>query len=563
MLLKPRFSFGKIRGVISASFAYSRGVSPSLCTVTINPGVPLDRAPHTMTFSDGYRTISLRDCIISDMSPERGEDGFQSITLSILDRRWRWRFGQVSGVYNLRKAGQIVPSTRKSARELAEICFHALGEKRFDLRAMPNNSFPHVDWDMQRPDAALDEVCKSVNCHVVLRFDDTPAVYRDGFGDELPALPSSSQGEGYDFGVLPGQVGVASAPMMWQLDLPLLPVGLDLDGRIKRIDRLSYRPSEGWANAGDPAYLQGVRTPEGSDKNVVRKLAAKTVYRWYAISLPEGLKKMPTTGIAVKSVRQLLPVLDHQLDVEEFDRADSLLSPSQDLGKVRKPVQVYGLFYDESGIDSNSGEKISRDLKANPRLIYEKSFQIDNDRGLVQFADPVYYLKDGKYRWANLRLRCAVNFYHPETGAAYRLQMRRKLFSAGGAGVDWEAREDIQPEWKRFSQGEQSGDVSENLKDVKAQLGYYLAYAVGKYQTKAPASGSYPMLIPASPDGRIAQVIYSIASSGEISTSVHRDVEGLTNVVPYEDRRKQLAQLAGLQQQQRMANQQDNKRGKK
>lgn len=570
MTLTPRFRFGNIIGVRSASFPLGRGVSPSVCTVSINSGVRLDRLPHTMSFADGYRSVTFSDCIISDVSPQRGQDGMLSILVSILDRRWRWKYGQMAGSYNIRRAGKIIPSTKKSVRDLLELCFKEIGESRFDISHVPNEVYPFVEWDLERPDAAIDELCKSVNCHVVLRTNDVATVYRDGFGGDLPKLPSSSQGEGYDFGTIPGAVGVVTAPFRWQLDLPLVPVGLDLDGKIKRIDKLSYKPEGGWTNVGDPVELPGVKPPPGRKREVVRKLAEQTVFRWYAIRLPNGLKKMPETKLRIRSVNQLLPVLDNQLDTEEFDRADILLNVENEEGKVRKPAQVYGLFYDETGLDRNSGTRLSRDLKKNPDLLYTKTFTIDNDRALVMFADPIYYLdtdahrgRGGIYNPPILRLRTAVNFHHEKTRAAYRLEKRINLFRQGGASVDWQPHEDVVPEWKRESSGENGGNAVTNLKEVSKQLDYYLQYAAERYQTRNPASGTYPILLPVSPDGRIAQVIFEIDSEGFIGTSVHKEIEGLTSIVPYEERRRQLAQIAGQRRLRKQFNRQDeSKRGK-
>ena len=59
------------------------------------------------------------------------------------------------------------------------------------------------------------------------------------------------------------------------------------------------------------------------------------------------------------------------------------------------------------------------------------------------------------------------------------------------------------------------------------------------------------MLLPYAPDGRIAQVTFSIDDEGFISTSINKEVEGLSSIVDYTERRQKLAALAALEAQQR------------
>jgi hypothetical protein len=57
MTLTPYFQFGNIKAVESANFPLSRGVTPSVCTISMLPGVQFDRVPKTMTFGDGLRLV--------------------------------------------------------------------------------------------------------------------------------------------------------------------------------------------------------------------------------------------------------------------------------------------------------------------------------------------------------------------------------------------------------------------------------------------------------------------------------------------------------------------------
>ncbi|MCR9292900.1 MAG: hypothetical protein NXI32_09285 [bacterium] len=576
MALTPAFNFGRIRGVISANFPLSRGVSPSVCSVTIPPISGLDRAPQPMIFSDGFRTVAFRDCIISDVSPSVDQSGFETWTVSILDRRWRWKFGQISGTYNIRRGDSIITSTMRSPRQLAALCFEAMGEKRFDVSRMPNDTYPFVDWDVERPDAALDQLCQMVGAHVALRVDDVPAIYQDGIGFDLPNIPSSSASKGFNFGVVPGKVGVLSAPFEWQMDFKLLPVGQDVDGTIKDIYKLSYAPKPkqiakqkltGWLFS-HPDVMQGV--PER-----VRKYAEKSVWKWFKIVKPD-IEVMPMTNIPLHSTRQLV-FLDHQLDFEHLEIEQRVARKNgwfDMTGRVRRRPEVFGKFSDngDNNIDGTFKESefpAGNDQSRNATLLYPKAFDLDSDRGLVKFGDPVYMENPvtqadrGKEQPTimipDIRLRVAVNLRSPTTQALYRAVMTKAVPGANDLRtINYETREDIQPRYTLTAEGGEH-----NLPEVRQQLAYYANFAAYQYQLKNPGSGTYPQVIPASPDGRLAQVVWSIDSEGFISTSIYRDIEGLLNIVDYDERRREVARLATQKKLTRQFSQQDRKKDPK
>ncbi len=219
-----------------------------------------------------------------------------------------------------------------------------MGEKKYDLSRMPNDTTPFVDWDLERPDAALDRLCQSVNAHVVLRSDDVAAIYPDGFGADMPNLPSSSASQAFEFGVVPGKVSVTTAPFTWQLDFELQPVGLELDGSIVLPNELSYTPKipHGWLDASNPEEFPGI--PEEH-----RPYAIESVFRWYKIVPPKG--RMPIAGTEITSIDQLLPLLENQIDEAEIRVEDKAKVKGKVLKHKRQKLaaQVWGWFYNEGG----------------------------------------------------------------------------------------------------------------------------------------------------------------------------------------------------------------------
>lgn len=582
MALTPYFQFGNIKAVESASFPLSRGVSPSVCTISILPGTQIDRLPHLMTFGDGVRKVSFSQCRMADVSPQIDGSGYQTLTVSIFDRRWKWKFGFVSGTYNVRRGGKIIESTRKTPRQLAELCFEAVGETRYDVSNMPNGTFPYVNWEFEtRVDSALDQLCQEVESHVAPRADnDSFVIYPDGHGQDLPNIPSSSVSTAQDFGPKPYYVAIATGPQQWQLDLRLEPVGLDVDNKIKPIDKLSYAPKGGWGYIL-PESFHGL-------PRYGRRLAAETVWKWFALRLPTGMEKMPGTNEDVTSIRQLLPLLDHQLDFLKLTLEQQVAGGAGALDAelvTRKPPQVFGVFYSEDG-GKNNVPRFSDDLdkpgkplinddgsvtSTVSKLIYSKGFQIDNDRGIVMFGDPVYRLHPRAAErwqfivmpritfWPDIRLRVACNFRSLKTRAAYR--HHKRAIVPGGFDksiVAWESREDVVPEWNNKAVGRK-----DNLPEVNKELDLYLAHALREYEPKVPASGTYPWIVPASPDGRIAQVVYEIDSEGFCGTSIYREIEGLINLQSYEERRRAVARLATMEKLTRQLAKQDESKDKR
>ena len=162
MTIQGRFRFGEVVGVERLEFTRSRGVTPSVCQFRIPAvGRPLPTKPSPMVFMDGRNSYTFRDCIVGDIALDASESG-QSWIVTVFDRRWRWAFGEISGQYNIRRAGKTIPKASKTPRELAALCFEALGEDRYDVSLMPNYLQPEVNWVMENPGAALESLCSQV-----------------------------------------------------------------------------------------------------------------------------------------------------------------------------------------------------------------------------------------------------------------------------------------------------------------------------------------------------------------------------------------------------------------
>jgi hypothetical protein len=519
-----KFRFGNVQGVEQLQYTRSRGAQPGVCTFRIPAeGAPLPTFPSTMRFADGRRSFEFRDCVIGDIALDQTEG--DSWIVSVLDRRWRWAFGEISGVYNVRRAGQIIARTRRTPRELASLCFEAMGETRYDVSRMPNDFYPEINWDMEVPAAALDTLCQTVGAVVCPRLNDTYAVMPLGVGADLPKEIGCEFRQSIDFSEVPDALAFAAGPTMWQKTLELWkPVGIEANGKIVPIDKLSYKPTNGW-EFENPSTFAGVKDKEA------RKLAQQCVFKWYQVKLPIEL---PGIKEPIKTIDELLPLLDHQLE-HEF-----VLGESQ-----RKQAVVYGLYFDRGDTGRNNGTVVSHNLKANKELIYKGGWSIDQQYGLVKFNDPAVYLSRQSQTGrtiivpAKLFLRCAMNHYDPVTGAPKRWTKTLETGYRNGTKPAWIRRDDV---FHEMIVETGSGKVlSNNEAALKEQANYYLKNEVKKYQNRNPQTASYSGFMPIELDGAIAQVTLSIDTEGYATTDASRDSEHSIVVPSFAERQRIIA----------------------
>lgn len=267
----------------------SHGISPAVFVLTTaeQPKPPARRG--NLVLGDGLNRVVLRDCKVDSISPRSGGDG-DTWSVAILDRRWRWRGGSISGNYNrMDPYGKLVPWSIRSPKELAELCLREMGERNYHLdlpagltsavasldqldRYLRLGEFfpqsltnPHTVWDATPPMVALARLAEQYGCRVVYQPNrDRVWVGPLGKGDPLPDHPLGyeSLSLNIDDPETPAGVGVMGAPVRVQMRFLLEPVGEEWDGRYVPIDELSYAPIPA---AGLPAKQETRVTWEDAD----------------------------------------------------------------------------------------------------------------------------------------------------------------------------------------------------------------------------------------------------------------------------------------------------------
>jgi hypothetical protein len=255
-----------VTGVESCSGTVGHGTTPGVFVLTCFPQTSAPDAAGDLTIGDGTRRVVFRNCKVESVTGRAGADG-QTFVLRILDRRWRWATGAISGRYNqLDRRGKLVPWTIRSPVELAVLCLEAMGERGYQIDLPPGlpaaaganldrylragESFPQtlanppVTWDKTPPAEALARLADYFGCRVVYQpVADRVLVTPLGAGRAaLPDGPCEAIAPTIDRPRTPGAVAVAGAPVRIQCRLRLEAVGKEWNGSVVPINDLSYAP---------------------------------------------------------------------------------------------------------------------------------------------------------------------------------------------------------------------------------------------------------------------------------------------------------------------------------
>lgn len=550
--------FPGVNQVISASYTLAHGITPGVATLEMAPQPGYIGVGGTLSFQFDQVTLAFPGCKVDSATVE-GTGGGYVWRLAILDRRWRWAFGAISGSYNLRHVNgklvkdgtspgtQLVWETEKTPQELAALCLVAMGEGLFSVGDLPNDARPTIEWDHEVPAQALAQLCDDLGCRVVLQLDGTVAIRRTGLGQALPSLPAIIERSlAIDPPEQPDALVVVGSRIRHEVDLPLEAVGKDLDGQIKPIDSLSYKPSvtthpNGWSDCD----LEGFTNL--ADTKVI-ELAKETVFKWYRV-------KTPFTVNTYDSATGTFAGLN-VLDLAEVALEDTMVQTStQDGLDVPRPAEVFGSWYDGQLTYQN----VAADLKAigsyasggylsdyAKEALYRRGFAIDSENGLVKFSERLTRLdSNNRHGAANVVLRTSVLLRDKLTRAWRRFE--RKLI--GGTAFGTPSRNYLHDDlvftvrtlYDTTAVASSGAYVpaiglDSNLTQAIIDADALLAGAANQYQLTTPEVATYAGLVPVNPDGAIQQASWSLGPSGTV-TRIARNNEVSLGNVPYKERR--------------------------
>jgi len=520
------FHFTGLADIIAGDFTLCHGISPSVCTLTTVPRPVSAANVGTLTISFGGQRIVLPECAVDSASITQG-NGFRW-QIRILDRRWKWQFGAVYGRYNLRKKnGDVETETEKSPRDLATILLRAMGEQGFDVSRLPNESRPMVEWLAANPAQELAALCDSLGCRVVLGLNNRVTLWPAGQGKELPIGGTAiSGGYGVQAKIRPDMLMVVGGPVVFQTKLALEPVGEDTDGSIVPIDKLSYKPTSGWAGE-DTNYFNGVTatwTEDGHTK-YARSLALKTVWRWYRITgqAEGGIGPRGVPG-RFESIDQLLPLGDTLNET----------APDADGIERAKPATIDGVYWPYLFPPGNTPE-------GTPCIV---PFSLDTARGIVQFQNPVF-------KWITPTTaaiaKAAAEIYltttyqvRPNKNDSFLFKQHFRELPGrkrGAGGRVLQHPEIILRPIVRYNK-KAVVRIDSNDNEVVAEMNHYIDAALKEYNSPVSTEMLYAGMMAVELDGAICQWSFSCGKNAEATTRIGRNSEPAIEAVPYAEMRR-------------------------
>lgn len=508
----------------SGSFTFGHGIQPSRCVLRVLPQT--SKIPEfgklRLTFAD--LTITFPDCKLVLPSSESNENGCVW-RLTIFDRRWKWKYGWICGHYNIRKPnGTIDHETEQSPRDLAKLCFEAMGETDYNLENLPDDTRPEVNWDYDNPAKELADLCDSLGCRVVLHLDNSVSIERAGVGKALPDNNSRMDlGFSIDAGQRPSSILFVAGPTRWQTRFELEPVGLQPDGQIKPLDDLSYKPAAGWSRSFPPLFIDVLR----EHGTAAQQCAQQSVYRWYRIkgTAPyDELKpwQFAELDIEVTELRQVLPL--------QQELIDSYVDPS----KVTRPAPAIlrGTFVKPDALQAQTNVA--------DRTRYHGSFSVQSDTGIVEIADPLVRIDNSTILPALLTLECVHGIRDPDTRQLVRHTKEQDLPGDNAPTepelltVDEAYRSLIQ----RYDDQGNPGEIQTNDTDLEKLVSQMLKEKLAEYQQPQAYDISYAGFLDIEPDGAIQQVTWTFGESGALTRACLNN-EFDFETPSYEQRRQQ------------------------
>lgn len=521
-------TFDGVMQPLFGQVVFNHGISPSVIIIEMVPQQQSPAQVGTVTLAYGELLIQFFDCKLDNLNLEYDQSGM-ICRLQIFDRRWKWAFGNIQGTYN-----QYLPdgsvAYQKAPQELASLCLQAMNEVAFDVSQVPNDSLPPVDWN-EPPAQALGKLADLLGCRVVLRLDNTVAVVPLGYGNLLPIDETvMADSLSIDPPECPDDYVVQGAPIMYQPDLPLRAVGLDLDGQLKPLSTMDYAPSGGFSQV-DLGAWNNLQNPQ------VRQLADQCAYKWYAIDTSQPIS-VPGYDGAITRIEQILPLLP--------TRAETIDDNQMSEATRYKPPLVYGVWYDRLHTASadNTVESLeppsSDDPSANPS-IYTGAYSIDLEHGIVKFAQPVFLQNTQgssageTYQPAQLALRIGVNVKDSQTNAPIRHTRSRASGSAFGTLPRYYLHDEIQ---RRIvpSYDDSDEELADNIREVDEQCDYYCDAAELEYNAQMPQTVTYNCLRYIELDGAIQQVAFTVGPQGA-STRANYNNDFHPASIPFKQRR--------------------------
>jgi hypothetical protein len=369
----------------SADYALTCGISPGVAHVVMLPQAGVIPTTGDLALSDGTTTLVLKECRAAE-APARSDKSGRTWTLALMDRRWRWRFGKISGKYNVCPPGKDKPNApdeRQSARDLAKMLLDEMAlAGAYDAGALPADDYPEVQWDYANPASELSALCDRYGTAIAYDPEnDRVALKALGTGETLPRnVPYESWEITVPATDKPKELIALAEKDEYEGPLELEAVGLDVDGAVKPLASLSYKPATWDFYEGEMINLSAAEHAVADD----------SLFRWYRLK-----DSVDVIGWKVCKREECLPWMPRRVTkVTELTGEGKL---------VDRNMPMF--------VDAKAAGMADPDATANTNIaktILDVSFSTDDERGLIMFSRPVWKWSGASCVGADLRLWATV-----------------------------------------------------------------------------------------------------------------------------------------------------------
>lgn len=545
------------------------GISPAEIHIECYPQFGFPDQDGDVTFTYNSTVITFKNCTIDRATFQR-DSGGKIVSIKILDERWKWAYGQITGRYNIRLPNNFVdPAHEKTPQELATLCFQAMGVINFDVSALPNDARPDVDWEGVNPAQELATLCDDLGCRIVpKRSTQSWVICATGVGANLPDYyPYQDAGDGVDPKEIPDFLQIITAPTSYQVALKLEPAGRDMDQEWKFPARLSYVINENVTAYGfgiEPKSMFNV-SPEREDQPdgsaiSPRELALQFLYRHWRIAIPRVMTGL-LANIAITPIKIYINGYNDYVTRKQIILTDKLAQCYTDeRGEIhQRPAFVFGEFeakvYRANNGNYPPGTRIDYQVSNHEAFPEERaSFSlcpdpIDTDRSFVVTSQQMVFRTTSNettvgssrivYDFAKLFLTCAIQIRDKTTWQPIRYARIRHI----GDGSDPKnvmtvVKNDIQPWYINLYNPDGTWlSTTDNSDDVNQQCDFYLDSIEATFATVNTTTRTYIGIFPIDMDGAIQQVEYRVGKQGA-DTIASQGTEHDYEIPSYAERRQ-------------------------
>lgn len=468
-----------------------------------------------ITVSDGFTTLTFTNCFIDLSRIDITIDGHIE-GIVVLARTWRWEYGTIDGVYNLRNPdGSIVAATEKTPQQLAILLFQAIKEPAFNVLALPNDTRPFVNWECADAWPELQHLCWTLGCEVGLDSGiNAGRIWQRGTGVALTGgTEVQTTSFGVDWGRPPDNVLGCAGHTIVQSKLEMENVYLDTDGTLQTEDDVSYKPSDGFTGK-DPF------DPLDSDATEQERSLAQLSHLkyWRPKNQADGTQHVPGLG-TVSSIEDIMPIRD--VLAESYDSG---------YGVYEQPARLEGTFAIESEILTYENTDDHTQIDVNWRLAIPEVGLIITDTPLFKVDLPA--AQPGALPLTAADVFMTTSYSVMQTNRNYHQYRITRNLASNSTGDYALRRPDMNLRLIASYQADNVtvASVADNQATVDNEINVAIDAKVVEWAASTQEMRKYRAMVPHVLDGAISQIKIVVSKRSGFNMWVGRNTEFITGL---------------------------------